>query len=363
MPVTIRLLILLWVEYLVCGSNQTITIYKFTFVTKMKKIYFIVLILTLAVFPQQRLVNIGDFTTENGGIITNCQIGFRAFGIVNGDSSNVVLYLSWFGGTSEQLSRALGKDNLIDSTKYFVITIDALGNGISSSPSNYLGEFPDISIRDMVVSQKKMLEQIGIKKVHAIVGGSMGSMQVFEWLITYPSFMNKAVPYVSSPKLSTYDLLLMNWQKHIIETGWKHGASDIEIATSINMFTAAFGRTPEKVNEMIKIDSTEKYIGSMRRDLSKTFTIKNYYSQLKAMMTNDISRHFNNSFTDAANAIRADIHMIVSATDLLINPKTSMELAKLINCEITILENNCGHLAPGCELKRTSQIISEFLEN
>jgi homoserine O-acetyltransferase len=331
---------------------------------KTKSLYTFIILFSIIseISAQQLYKNIGDLQIENGAVIQNCLVGYRTFGNLNSDSSNIVLYLSWFGGTSEQLGKLLGKNSFIDSTKYFVITIDAISNGISTSPSNYKGEFPDITIRDMVNSQMKLMEQLDISKVHALVGGSMGSMQVFEWLVTYPNFMKKAIPYVSTPKLSTYDLVLMNLQKQIVESGRKYGIPDREIATSINLFTAAFGRTPEKVNSLIPSDSSAKYIKSMFRDVSKTFTIANYHAQLKAMMTQDISRHFNNSMEEAAKAIKAEVHIIVSKTDLLINPQSSIEIAKLMNCEITILENNCGHLAPGCELERSSKIISDFLE-
>jgi homoserine O-acetyltransferase len=326
-------------------------------------IFFILLFSVITeVHSQQQFKNVGDLYLENGSNLKNCSVGYRTFGNLNSDSSNIVLYLSWFGGTSEQLGRLLGKNSFIDSTTYFVITIDALGNGISTSPSNYESNFPDITMRDMVNSQKKLMEFLGITQVHAIVGGSMGSMQVFEWLVAYPTFMKKAIPYVSTPKLSTYDLVLMNLQKQIIESGLKYGTPDKEIATALNLFTASFGRTPEKVNSLIPYDSSSNYIKSMFRDISKTFTIPNYLTQLKAMMSQNIYRHFDNSMDAAAKAIKADVHIIVSKTDLLINPQSSIEIAKLMNCEITILENNCGHLAPGCELKRSAKIIADFLE-
>jgi len=331
---------------------------------KLKLVFFFIFLFTVIteVNSQQLFKNIGDLTLESGNKLKHCSVGYRTFGSVNSDSSNILLYLSWFGGTSEQLGKLLGKNSFIDSTKYFVITIDALSNGISTSPSNYEGEFPDITIRDMVNSQMKLMKQLGISRVHAIIGGSMGSMQVFEWLVTYPNFMKKAIPYVSTPKLSTYDLVLMNLQKQIIESGRKYGTPDREIAAAINLFTASFGRTPAKVNSLIPYDSSANYIKSMFRDVSKTFTIANYYAQLKAMMSQNITRHFNLSMEEAAKAISADVHIIVSKTDLLINPQSSIEIAKLMNCEITILENNCGHLAPGCELERSAKIIADFLE-
>lgn len=341
-------------------SGHTMRNLKFYFST----FFFILFIQTIS--AQQLYKNIGSFELENGKVLKDCKVGYRVSGDLNIDSSNVILFLTWFGGNSEQLQNLLGKDKLIDNSGYYVIAIDALGNGVSTSPSNYdlsTGEdFPEITIKDMVKSQKILLDSLCIKKVHAIIGGSMGSMQVFEWLVTYPSFMKKAVPYVPTPQLSSYDLLLKNLQKHIIESGRRSGTSDRDISISLNHYNAAFGRTPERVNQITSLDSLPSYIRSLHREPSKVFTVSNYYSQLLAMISHNIARHFNGKMEDAAKTIKAEIHMIVSKTDLLLNPASSIRLAGLLNCEITILENNCGHLAIGCELDRCHEIISAFLK-
>ncbi|MCD4769417.1 MAG: hypothetical protein K8R35_04545, partial [Bacteroidales bacterium] len=82
-----------------------------------------------------KLANIDDFKTTNGSIIKDCKIGYRTVGELNSDSSNVILWPSWFDGTSESIV----KNNLplwIDSTGFYIIVVDALADGISSSPSN-----------------------------------------------------------------------------------------------------------------------------------------------------------------------------------------------------------------------------------
>ena len=78
---------------------------------------------------------IGDFTLENGRSIDQCKIAYQTFGNLNKEKNNAVLFPTWFTGTSMDLLPFVpGK--LIDTTRFFLILVDALGDGLSSSPSN-----------------------------------------------------------------------------------------------------------------------------------------------------------------------------------------------------------------------------------
>ena len=156
----------------------------------------IVLFTSLFAQSEQQFAELGNFKLVSGETIYKCKIGYRTFGTLNTEKTNAVLYPTWFGGKSESLANLIGPDKVVDSEKYFVIAVDALGNGVSSSPSNceYQSNknFPEITIKDMVNSQYKLLtEHLGIKKLHGMIGGSMGGMQVFEWIVSYPDFMER----------------------------------------------------------------------------------------------------------------------------------------------------------------------------
>ncbi len=81
-----------------------------------------------------QIANIGDFTTTEGKIIEDCKVGYRTIGEVNADKSNVVLWSTWFTGTTEQIINYGFTNSLIDTTGLYIILVDALTNGVSSSP-------------------------------------------------------------------------------------------------------------------------------------------------------------------------------------------------------------------------------------
>src|SRR5580704_11340102 len=70
---------------------------------------------------------------ESGNAIENCKIGYRTFGVPNSSRSNAVLFFTWYNGTSNDLKMFFGPDRMVDTTQYFVVAIDALGDGVSSS--------------------------------------------------------------------------------------------------------------------------------------------------------------------------------------------------------------------------------------
>jgi homoserine acetyltransferase len=339
---------------------------------KLKSILLNLILLTTLTIAQsiQQFADIGDLKLTNGDTLLNCKIGYRTSGELNSDSSNIVIYPTWFAGTSTQIGGLIEKRNFIDASKFFVIAIDAIANGVSTSPSNSELQnnknFPKVTIEDMVNSQHKMLtENLGFKHIHAIVGGSMGSMQALQWIVSYPDFIEKAVPYVATPRRSTYDDLILKFRKRMIELYQELGADDKLINIMISYTTQLFARSPEYIVENISHDDFEKFIDEKieNREPSKTFTIENHLAQLKAMASYNIYKNFNNSVSETAKHIKTEVFFILNKTDHLVNPTPALELADELNCKVLLLDNNCGHLGIGCELEKCGIAINQFLSS
>ncbi|MDD5765872.1 MAG: alpha/beta fold hydrolase [Candidatus Marinimicrobia bacterium] len=329
---------------------------------------FVIFGLATRLFGQsvQQFANLGDFQLENGSVIYDCKIGYRTFGKLNSEKSNAIIYPTWFGGTSADIANLLGPGKLVNTDKFYVIAIDAFGNGVSSSPSNSQRQpeekFPLFTIRDMVRAEHRVLmEKLGVMHLYGAIGGSMGSFQVFEWLATCPDFIDRAIPYVCSPRLTSFDLLELQTQAQIIESSKNAGMSEKEIQKTIGMFTTLFAHSPSYVVRETPLEQFPEMLASFDGEPSKVFTSANRLSQIRAMMAHDISKPFGGSMEKAADQIHAKVLMIVCATDHIVNPAPAIELSRKIGAELLVLESDYGHLSVGYEIEKCGKAIDAFL--
>ena len=325
------------------------------------------IILTFSLQAQQQFANLGDFKLESGEVIYDCKIGYRTFGKLNDEKSNVILYSTWFGGTSQMLSNLIGdgKDKLLDSTNYFIICVDALGNGVSTSPSNSEKQrnekFPSFTMRDIVATQYKLLHDVlGFEKIYAAVGGSMGSMQALQLAVSYPEFVEKVIAYVPTPWSSSYDMLLWSTREQLITSAHQCGMSEREIFKSINMLTQLVARTPDWYVENNPREKFPEILKSFDKDAPTYWNSYDYLYQLRAMISHDISKGFS-SKEELKNHIKAEIFLIISRQDHILHPSSSLEFARIINCKTLILDDNCGHLSVNCNLDKVREKINSFL--
>ncbi len=314
----------------------------------------------------QQFAKIGDFTLENGQKILDCQIGYRTHGTLNADKSNAVLYPTWFSGTSEQLAGQIGSDKFVDSTQYFVITVDALGNGVSSSPSNSKKQpglsFPEFTIRDMVESQYLLLtKHLSIPHLHAVMGTSMGGMQTFQWIVAYPDFMTKAVPIVGTPTQTPYDLLLWNTQLQIIQFAQKNHANIDEAMRLVGSVHELALSTPADVNSRTTNSKFFEFYENEVKDYPN-HDANDWAYQLRAMMSHHIFKSFDGDIEKTAQAVKAQVLMVIANHDMMVNPEPARAFAKTLGCNVIELFGNSGHLAPGVEGFLCMPAVRQFLK-
>src|ERR1043166_3396100 len=130
--------------------------------------------------PPHQQYRIGDLKLESGEVIKDFAISYVTHGTLNARKSNAILMVTAISGNHHRLDFVIGPGKALDTNKYFVIATDAIGNGLTTSPSNSTAQprmtFPKFAIRDMVTSQYRLLiEHLGINHVVAVVGPSMRS--------------------------------------------------------------------------------------------------------------------------------------------------------------------------------------------
>jgi homoserine O-acetyltransferase/O-succinyltransferase len=179
---------------------------------------------------EKKVFELERFTTANGADLKSVRIGWESYGELNADASNAVLITHFFSATSHAAGRyspadelpgywdaLIGPGKAIDTDRYFVLSSDTLVNINVNDPKvtttgpasldpdtgkPYGMSFPVVSIRDFVNVQKALVESLGISKLKAVVGPSMGALQAYEWATAYPEMVERIVPS-SAPRAAT----------------------------------------------------------------------------------------------------------------------------------------------------------------
>jgi homoserine O-acetyltransferase len=322
---------------------------------------------SLAQDGQQQFASLGDFKLQNGEVIHDCRIGFRTYGRLNADKSNVIVFTTWFGGRTEQLAGNFGPGKTVDTSRFYGVAIDALGNGVSSSPSNSKSQprmkFPKFTVRDMVNSQHQLLTDVlHIHHVKAVVGISMGGMQVFQWMVSYPEFMDKAIPIMGSPRMAPYDILHWHLEMDAImdSSGWNGGEYAENPAMTVRgEIGDLLLTTPEGYNRTMTRERVEKAIAAFQTE--PRFDANNHIRQAQAAIALDISDAFGGSMERAAAAVKAQVLVIVNRRDHAVTPGEALAFARRINAQVLELSGDCGHQSNGCESDKVEPAIRKFL--
>ena len=204
---------------------------------------------------------------------------------------------------------------------------------------------------------------LGIHHLKAVMGISMGGMQTFQWMVAYPDFMDKAIPIVGSPRLAPYDLVLWQTQIDAIthNAAWRGGNYTKNPArTAETEFGDLFLTTPEHFNQETTREKVMQELSTA--DASDHGSDANdKIRQAQAMVALDVSAAFEGSMSRAAAAVKAKVFVIVSKYDHTVTPQPAIDFAHLLNAKLLVLEDDCGHQAPGCDMKMLAPAVAEFL--
>ena len=314
---------------------------------------------------------LGEFRLDSGETIQDLKVGYRTIGELNADRSNAILFPTWFTGTTEDLVPLVGPGKLLDPTGHFVILVDAIGDGVSTSASNSESQsrmqFPRFTIQDMVRSQHQLLTaELGIRHLKAVMGISMGGMQTFQWIVSYPDFMDKAIPIHGSPRLSSYDVLLWTAEIRAIQgdPAWKggeYGSPPLEGMKTVAAINSLALTSPGYVFSNTSRSQLDAFLAETEEKIIQGFDANNWIRQAQAMIGLDVAAAFGGSMEAAAAAVRADVLVIVGSKDHMVGPQPALQFAHLLVAPVIILDSDCGHIAFTCEEEKVIPALARFL--
>ena len=165
------------------------------------------------------IYEIPDFTLECGATLRPARIAYKTYGTLNADKTNAIVYPTWYSGRHWDNEWLIGSDMALDPAKWFIIVPNMLGNGLSSSPSNNpppydRARFPRINVRDNVESQYRLVtEHFGIERLALVLGWSMGAGQTYQWAVSHPEMVSRALPFCGSSRTSPHNIVFLEGVK------------------------------------------------------------------------------------------------------------------------------------------------------
>ena len=318
----------------------------------------------------QQFAALGDLKLRSGAVIHDFHLGYRTFGQLNAAKSNAILWPTWLGGTTQELVQFVGSDKVVDNTKYFVVLVDAIGNGVSTSPSNSKTQarlaFPEFTIRDMVESEHRLATEIlHLTHVHAVMGISMGGMQTFEWAVAYPDFMDVGVPMAGSPQSTSYDMLLWTAEMDALrlDPEWKGGQGTQPMPSGFAVYNEIGNMNVSSPAYRVAKTSPqdfEKFIEQTRKELTmNAATACDAIRQRQAINALDIPGEFGETMEQAAKSVHAKLLVVISPEDHMVNPTPAIVFAGMMGAPVLTLDSPCGHLSLDCI--SAGPIVAKFL--
>lgn len=325
----------------------------------------------------------GVFRRERGGTLRDVAVEVRTWGRHRHNATLVCHALTGDANADEWWSGLFTRGRILDPADRFVVSMNVLGScygttGPTSVPPGelapYAGDFPRVTIRDMVTIQQLVLSQLGVRHLDLVLGGSMGGMQALEWAVMFPEMVGTVVPIAAGASQSAWAIGLSEAQRHAITTdpAYKHGhyspdappADGLSTARMIAMvsyrsqasFATRFGR--EADGDGFTAQSYLRYQGTKLVD---RFDANTYVTLLDAMDSHDIGRG-RGPREAILRRIAARSLLIGVSTDVLYPVSEVREAARCIpGARFAILDGPNGHDTFLIDIEGIDSLIGQFL--
>lgn len=357
---------------------------------------------------EKRTFELPTYITVGGRQIKNVKVGWQAAGTLNADRSNAILITHFFSGTSHAFGKyaasdaaagywdiIIGPGKAIDTNKYYVISSDTLvnlnaraPNVVTTGPASidpdtgkpYGTTFPIVAMKDFVNVQKALVESLGILKLRAVVGASMGALQVYEWAINYPEMVERIVPVIGHAEPDSFLAAGLGlWAQPILLDPKWNGGDYYGREPPLEGLKAALKLVSLHANHWQWINKNQPLAWAEAdkdpaQSLANKFKVEAWLEQTAtARAAVSDANHFlylvkaNQLFSADAARIKAPTLILYSPTDLVFAAPRVEETAKKIAAngtpvETAPLEGPLGHLNGVLAIAPAGEKIRAFLD-
>lgn len=324
------------------------------------------------------------FETESGELIHQLEIAYWTSGVLNEDKSNVIWIchaLTANADASDWWAGLLGEGKAIDPSQYFIVCANMIGSCYgSSSPYSlnptikapYALDFPLVTVNDLVKGHQLLADNIGLKRIRLLLGGSLGGQQTLEWAIQEPARFDNIVPMACNAKHSPWGIAFNEAQRMAMTADPDffvdgEATKGLEAARAIAIISyrnaQTFNRTQKDLQETINDFKSISYLQHQGKKLSNRFKAWSYWSLTRTMDTHDVGRGREGAIAALAK-IQAQSYIVGISSDLLFPLEEQRFLAENIaGAELCLLESSYGHDGFLIEYRFLNQLLRRVLEN
>ena len=298
-----------------------------------------------------QIFSILDFQFEDGSVLPDLHVAYETRGTLAAGRDNAILLLPGAIGDRHAFDAMVGPGKTFDTDKYFVITVDPIGGGDSSSPAEGMGQdFPRYTIRDMMEAEHALVSrELGLSRLYAIGGLSMGSFVALEWGIHHPEMVGSLVLLAPSPKSDAGFRLTVDLVNTVIalDPEWQGGHYSRNPVEGLRHAGMLFYPWVVSAAYLDRISSHDLAAGL--EDMARAFAdwdANALVLRYAAYRAHDVSVPFDGDMITALARVTAPTLVLASATDRLVGIEGARRIADgLKHARYAEIPSDRGHRA------------------
>lgn len=345
---------------------------------------------------EKRKFIIPEFLLQSGPRLRNVEIGFETYGRLNETGTNAILVTHYFSGSSHAAGKfsdadvepgywdsIIGPGKAIDTDRFFVVSSDVISNMtpklahvVTTGPRSidpetgkpYGASFPDVTIADFVEAQKLLCDSLGIRKLHAVAGPSMGALQAYEWAARFPDFVDRVVAVIGAglhaePYLHS---MVETWRAMIeLDRDFDGGnyignkEPDHGMAETLKLITVT-ALHPQYARRLFshRPGAFDRALNDLTKERAKICDANSLVRLVRAVQSFDVR--------DRVDRMKAKFLVLPVTTDVMMHPEFAVRGADRLreaglSVELHMIETDGGHLDGLSQVWKAADHIRRFL--